>query len=236
VPRKLRSVRIGPLTLPGVLAALMAAILVLSIAGVTGARNGLPELLENGILAVPAVWRGQIWRLVTFVLFESAPISLIFSFLVLYWFGPDLATRWGARRFLAVFFGLAAVSGAVTCLVGLGWPTAALLPHAGSAPVLDGLAVAWGILHKAREVRLWGAVRLTGKWLVVATVGGTVLYALYDGLAFFVPHFAAELVTLLWLGGVQPWRDGRHRRRMAQAARGEAWSFASWYERERRRR
>ena len=46
----------------------------------------------------------------------------------------------------------------------------------------------------------------------------------------------AELATLVWFGGVEPWRDGRRRHRMAQAARGEAWSFASWYDRERRRR
>jgi membrane associated rhomboid family serine protease len=228
--------KIGPLRLPAVLAALMAAILVLSIAGVIGARNGLPGLLEGGILVVPEVWHGQLWRLVTFVLFETAPLPLIFSFLVLYWFGPDLATRFGARQFLTVFFGLGALSGAVTCLVGLGWEPAALLPHAGSAPVLDGLVVAWGLLHKEREVRLWGVVRLTGKWLIGITVGGTVLYALYEGLAPFVPHFAAEALTLAWLGGLQPWREGRRRRRMAQAARGEAWSFASWYERERRRR
>jgi membrane associated rhomboid family serine protease len=229
-------VRIGPLTLPAVLAGLMGTILALSIAGVAGARNGMPGLLDHGILVVPAVWRGQVWRLVTFALFEVAPLPLIFSFLVLYWFGADLAARWGARRFLAGFFGLAATSGAVTCLVGLGWQTVALLPHAGSGPVLDSLVVAWGILYRQRELRLWGVLRLTGKWLVVLTLGGTALYALYEGFAFFVPHFAAELATLLWLGSVEPWRDGRRRRRMAQAARGEAWSFASWYERERKRR
>jgi membrane associated rhomboid family serine protease len=236
VPPKARSVKVGPVTLPAVLAALMGAILVLSIAGVAGARNGMPALLENGLLEAPAVWRGQVWRLLTFVLFELGPIALIFSFMVLYWFGADLVARWGARRFLAVFFGLGAVAGVVTCLVGLGWQMAALVPHAGSAPVLDGLVVAWGIFYKEREVRLWGVLRLTGKWLIVATIGGTVLYALYEGLAFFVPHFATELVMLLWLGGIQPWRDRRRKRRMARAARGEAWSFQSWYERERRRR
>jgi membrane associated rhomboid family serine protease len=236
VARRLRSVKIGPLRLPAVLAGLMAAILMLSIAGVIGARNGLPGLLEGGILVVPAVWHGQLWRLLTFALFETAPLSLIFSFLVLGWFGPDLTARFGGRQFLVIFFGLGALSAGVTCLVGLGWEPAALWPHAGSAPVLDGLVVAWGVLHKQREVRLWGVMRLSGKWLVGITVGGTVLYALYGGLAPFVPHFAAEALTLGWLGGLEPWREGRRRRRMAQAARGEAWSFASWYERERRRR
>lgn len=231
-----RSFKVGPLTLPAVLAALMGAILVLSIAGVAGARNGMPGLLENGLLEVPAVWRGQVWRLLTFVLFELGPISLIFSFMVLCWFGADLVARFGTRRFLAVFFGLAALAGAVTCLVGLASPMVALVPHAGSAPVLDGLVVAWGVFYKEREIRLWGVLRLTGRWLIVATIAGTVLYALYEGFAFFVPHFATELVTLLWLGGLQPWRERRRRRRMAQGARGEAWSFQSWYERERRRR
>lgn len=227
--------RLGPVVLPVTLAALIAALVLLSIAGAVTAQNGARWLLETGILIVPQVWQGQVWRLFTFVFFEGDPLGLIFSCLTLYWFGRDLIGRWGSRRFLAAFFALTGLSAAVTCLVGLAWPMVAMLPHAGSAPVLDGLVVAWGVLYGTREIRLWGVVRLTGTWLVRITIGGTVLYALFGGFAHFVPHFAAELLALLWLAGIQPRRDAGRKAGASRAARDPAWTFGSWYDRERRR-
>jgi membrane associated rhomboid family serine protease len=143
---------------------------------------------------------------------------------------------WGGRRFLVRFFGLAAASGAVTCLVGRAWTQLAAMPFAGASPVVDGLIVAWGLLFATREIRLFGIVRLTGRQLVVVTIGITVLFAVFQGIASFVPHFAAEALVLLWLGLLRPWRTGRRRQQLARAARGEAWSFKSWYDREQRRR
>jgi len=234
--RPTRLVKVGPLRLPAVIAGLVAVIAVTSIAAAFGDRNGISRLAQNGVLFTEAVTHGQVWRLCTFALFELAPLSLIFTCLMLVWFGPDLVERWGARRFLGLFFGLAAAGAAALCVEGLAVPWVASIPFSGSSAVLDGLVVAWALLYPQRELRLYGVVRIKGRWLVHIVIGGTVLYALYAGFALLVPHFTIEAAVLLWLGAVRPLRARRRRERLAQAARGEAWSFDRWYEQERRRR
>ena len=223
---------IGRLRIPFVIASLIVALAAASIGAAVTARNGAPGLLNAAILTVPGVWHGQIWRLVTYPLLELQPLSLVFSCLMLYWFGSDLAGRWGARRFLGVYFGLSAAAGLITCLVGLAWRDVAAWPHAGSSPVLDGLVVIWGLLHRNREIRLYGVVRITGRVLVWITFGGTILYALFDGLAPFVPHFAAEILAFAWL--TVPRR--RRRSGSPRVSAAEAWSFQDWYDRQKKRR
>jgi membrane associated rhomboid family serine protease len=234
--RSPRLVKIGPVGLPLVLVVLIAGIATASIAGAVGAHNGWPWLWGSGLLSVPAVWHGQLWRLLTYALVEISPLSLIVNCLVLSWVGRDLVGLWSGRGFLVRFFGLAAASGAVTCLAGRAWAQLAPIPFAGAGPVVDGLIVAWGLLFPAREIRLFGIVRLTGRQLVVVAIGITVLFAVFQSIAGFVPHFAAEALALSWLGLLRPWRTGRRRQQLARAARGEAWSFKSWYERDQRRR
>ena len=72
----------GNVRLPAVVGALIATTLFCSIVGVIGERNGLP-LIRLGILQPELVFRGEVWRLVTWVFFELQPISLIFACLML---------------------------------------------------------------------------------------------------------------------------------------------------------
>lgn len=222
--------------MPAAIAGLIAIIALASIVGVATARQGWPQLLGNGLLSVAAVWRGQVWRLVTFALLETSPVSLIFSCLMLYWFAGDLARLWGARPMLGLFFGLAAATGALTCLIALSWTDLATRSFAGAGSVVNGLAIAWGLVFPKREIRLFFVLRLTGRRLILVILGVTVLFALFYGIADFVPELAAESLTLAWFGLMRPWRAVRRRQRLQLAARGEAWSFSRWYERERRRR
>jgi membrane associated rhomboid family serine protease len=227
LPRRFPSLR-----MPAVIAALIAATAVVSIAAAIGARNGAPGLVGEGLLVVAAVWQGQLWRLVTWVLFEMDALPLVFACLTLYWFGSDLARAWGGGRFAAAYFGIAAGAAVATCLVGLGWPAVAFIPHGGSWPVLDALVVAWGLLYPQRPLRLYGVVGLTGRQLVWITLAGTVLYALFRGLAGYVPHLAAEGLIFLWLGPMRRLRGARLRQRQESA---KAWSFDDWLSRNRRK-
>jgi membrane associated rhomboid family serine protease len=209
---------------------IMAATALVSIGAVVAYRNGAPVAMA-GLLSVPEVFTGQVWRLVTWVFYELSPISLVFACLTLYWFGSDVAKTLGRRGFLRLYFGLAALAAAVTCVIGLVWPAVAAIPHGGSWPVLSGVIVAWGMMFREREFRFW-MIPMTGRHLVMVTVGGTVLFALYFGLAPFIPHFAAEGAVLLWLGPVKHALAARQKDRRA---RGEAWTFDAWLDKERRR-
>lgn len=190
---------------PPAVGGLITATVVVSLTAVVGERNGLP-LLQLFVLAPQAVWGGEVWRLVTWVLLETEPINLLFGGLVLFWFGRDLVETWGERRFLATYFGIAAAAGALTCLAALAWPALDSSRFTGFWAALDAIVVAWALLHPFRQILLFFALPVSGKALLWITVGGTVLFALFTGVAAFVPHLLAEGVAWIWVGGQGPGR------------------------------
>lgn len=200
-----QSWQVGQVRLPAVVGALIAATVFCSIVGVIGERNGLP-LIRLGILQPERVWHGEVWRLVTWVFFELQPISLIFACLMLYWFGRDLCQRWGAARFLGVWFGLAGGVAAATCLVGrFFWDEVYVGAYAGSWPMQEALIIAWALAFPDRQILLYFIMPVGGRVLILITLGGTLLFALYYGFATFLPHFIAEGVMLAYLGQLRRW-------------------------------
>jgi membrane associated rhomboid family serine protease len=172
-----------------------------------------------GVLVPGLVYQGQAWRLVTWVLVEQDPLGLIFAGLALFWFGNDLARVWGPGRFLAVYFGLAGAAAIVTCLLAIVWPALAMTPYAGPWAVVDGLIIAWALSFPGRNIFLYFVLPLSGKNLIYATLGGTLLFGLLGGIGRFVPHFAAQLLTLAVLRGapVDVWRRIRFE-----------WAYRGW--------
>jgi len=190
---------------PAAVGGLLAATVVVSLAAVVGERNGFP-LLQLFVLAPRAVWGGEVWRLATWVLVETEPLNLLFGGLVLFWFGRDLVEAWGERRFLATYFGIAAAAGTLTCLAALAWPALLTYRFTGFWAAVDAVIVAWALLHPFRQILLFFAVPVSGKALLWITVGGTVLFALFTGVAAFVPHLLAEGVTWIWVSENGPGR------------------------------
>ena len=190
---------------PAAVGGLIVATVAVSLVAVVGERNGLP-LLRLAALEPRAVWSGEVWRLVTWVLVETEPLNLLFGGLVLYWFGRDLVDAWGERRFLATYLGVAAAAAALTCLVALAWPGISSFRFTGFWAAVDALIVAWALLHPFRQILLFFALPISGQALLWITVGGTVLFALFGGVAAFVPHLLAEGVAWLWASGKGPGR------------------------------
>jgi hypothetical protein len=121
---------------------LMAAVVFMSAFGSLLQRSGIP-LLEYSVLTVAGVFRGEIWRLVTWAPIELSPLGLLFGCLLLYFIGPDLVRRWGTRRFFVNYFGGAAVVGTLTCLVGgFLWADVARFPYTGLWPMEEAMIIA----------------------------------------------------------------------------------------------
>lgn len=184
---------------------IVVATVLVSLAAAVGGRNGVP--LSGLLLLEPrAVWGGEVWRLVTWVLVETDPLNLLFGGLVLWWFGRDLAVAWGERRFLVTYVAVPAVAGAVTTLLALLFPGLAGGRWSGFWVALNALVVAWGLSHPFRQILLFFALPVSGQALVWITVGGTVLFALFYGVAAFVPHLVAEGAAWLHVTGQGPGR------------------------------
>ena len=69
---------------------------------------------------------------------------------------------------------------------------------------LDAVVVSWGLLHPFRQILLFFAVPVSGQALVWLTVGGTLLFGLFNGITGFVPHLLAEGVAWLHVSGKGP--------------------------------
>jgi membrane associated rhomboid family serine protease len=183
-------------SLPAPIALLIGATLVCSILGAQASGVAATSALIPGYVLV-----GELWRLVTWAFFEQDPLGLIFAALALVWFGSDLVRIWGGLRFLAAYLGLAAGAATVTCGAALVFPALRLHPYVGAWPVVSALIIAWASAFPTRNMLLYFVVPLNGRNLVYATLGGTLIFALLGGMANFIPHFAAQLISLAAMRG-----------------------------------
>jgi membrane associated rhomboid family serine protease len=185
---------------------LIALVIAMSAFGSLIERMGIP-VVSYSVLIVAAVWQGQLWRLLTWAPLELAGFNLLFGCLLIYFVGPDLARRWGTRRFFTLYFGGAALVAAITCVVGRVWPDVLLLPYTGLWPMNEALVIAWAALNPDRQMLLFFALPVAGRNLIALTIAVTVIFAAKDGFAYFVPHFAAELLALTYTDviSIRPW-------------------------------
>ena len=189
-------------SMPAPVGWLIALTVAATAVGALFQRNGLP-VHTYAVLVIDWVFGGELWRLVTWVLVESGGggLNLLFGCLLLYFVGGDLWRRWGTARFYATYFGVAAATAVITCLIGrFVWSDVARVPYfAGMWPVIDALLIAWAVLYPDRRILVYFILPLSSRQLVAFTIGATVLMALINGLALFIPHLTAELLMLLYM-------------------------------------
>jgi membrane associated rhomboid family serine protease len=175
----------------------MSLTVVLSLFVAFGDRHGGP-LFEWLSLRPADVWRGQVWRLVSWPFIESSPLALLFACLALYWFGGPLAQLWRSSRFLLVF-GSMLVSAAVgTCLVALVDADVRASTYLGSWALTAGLVVAWGLTFPNNVVRIYLVLPIRGAWFAWGTVALTIVYAIYSGWSHFLPQLISVALAVAW--------------------------------------
>jgi membrane associated rhomboid family serine protease len=200
------SIRILGARFPFVVVALAAATLIATIVGAMGWRMGVPAMLTGGVLVPALVWSGQVWRLVTWVFYEPNALGLVFFVLILLIFGRELYYAWGMRRFLTVYFGLAAGAALATCLLGLIWDEVSRMSYVTPWPIAEAFTIAWGVMFPGRQILVYFVLPIGGRNLVYLTIGTVVVFALLEGVSLFVPHFAAMLIMLVYLREIPLYR------------------------------
>jgi membrane associated rhomboid family serine protease len=164
-------------------------IVVTLVASIVAAVDG-GWLAHWAALEPSQIWRGQVWRLVTWPFIETGPTSLVITCISIYKFGGELAIRWGDRR-LRAFMGQILVGAAIaTCLlsaiVGAGY-----VHRLGGFAVADVLVIAWARQFPNATLVLYSVLPLHGRDLVRVTVAIAVLFALYFGVVTMAPELVA---------------------------------------------
>lgn len=219
--RSTRQRNFGGLTIgrmPPIILVYIVATVLGSLAAVVGSRNGFP-LAQWCVLLPSEVAHGQLWRLFTWIFFElEQPMNLLFACLSYYWFGSELAYRWGPGRFVLYTFGIAAAAGAAVTGLHFVLPDWVLRGYASAWPLQDALIILWATYYPARQINLYFVIPVGGRALITITFVGTVLYALYYGFAVMVPHFVAEGIAFaaLRLPSPKMWWLERKLKRMEQ--------------------
>ena len=180
---------------PAIVFVLAIATFAASIIGAVGERNGFP-LMSWAALNPDLILHGQLWRLFTWVFFEASPFGLLFGCLMLVTIGSDLASRWSPTRFVLYYLGLTSLVAGVICGMSYLLPSLRDMVFVGTWPAQEALIILWAAYYPSRQIRFFFLLPVAGRSLIYATIGFTVLMALYYGIALFIPHFVAETIAL----------------------------------------
>jgi len=156
--------------------------------------------LDNGFLAqwaslAPAkIFRGQLWRLVTWPLIELGPLQLVFTCLAIFKFGGELAIRWGDRRLRRFMLEVVLAAGGVTCLLAA-LTGAGYMHRLGGWTVTYTLIIAWARQFPDATLSYYGLISLRGRELIGFTLGLAILFAIYIGPVRMAPELIACLIA-----------------------------------------
>jgi membrane associated rhomboid family serine protease len=164
-----------------VLAALFVVWLVFALGLNWGGAGGNSFEILTGNTA--AIRSGEVWRLFTAPLMHMprGDIShIIFTMLLLYFFGTSLESAWGGKRFFQFLVFTGTLAYATQFLVHLILPegiAAKLVPqnYFGGTPVVEACVIAWASSFPGRTVYLFFVVPVSTKMLIWFTVGINVL-------------------------------------------------------------
>jgi membrane associated rhomboid family serine protease len=208
---------------PPVAGALLAAALVASLIAALDVRGG-GHLFWWLALVPHRVWEGELWRLVTWVLVQPGPMSLVFFCVTLFHCGGELEWGWGTRYFASRLLALVVLVGLVTLAVVAVAGEGSRLPYLGGRPVTCALIIAWALQYPERRVAVYGVLVVGGRTLAHGTLLVVLLFTAYVGVVGMTPELAACAAALLYMHGAhlrlaRALRRARARRRRPRVVR-----------------
>jgi membrane associated rhomboid family serine protease len=121
-------------------------------------------------LSTPEVWHGQVWRLISYVaydplFFSKRSVWLLFSLILLYFFGREVEQLIGRKTYLKFYASLILIPGALLCLFGLFVPSIYL----NCCDVIFGVFVAFATIYPGAMPSMW--VQLSARALMWILLG-----------------------------------------------------------------
>jgi hypothetical protein len=201
------------------------------------ATKVVPALLR----LTPAVLGGFVWQLVSYPFVGSGGASIWFllELLVLFWFGRDVFSRLGRRRFWRLILVTAVVAAMLAVLVHAlmllagGGSAAPFVTMQGHRMLITILIAAFATLYGEANILLFFVLPVRARWFLWLEILAAFVFGLlpYKDLAGFLGVCAAVLLTF---ASLQP--GGPRRSLHSSRKRLERWILERRLERLRRRR
>lgn len=169
--------------------------IVFAMAGIYLINLFFPQffLISRMMLFTPAVYAGEIWRLITFIIIppDGSILQTALTLYFYYFVGTALENRWGPRRFL-LFYAIGVISATI----------AALITGRGTNLYLNlSLFFAFAILYPDFQLLLFLVLPIKVKWLALLN-GLYYLYGFVNGnWAIRVAILFSLANLLLFFGG-----------------------------------
>ena len=163
----------------------------------------------------------QVFRLVTSLLLTSPEryTHVLFSLMLLYFFGPAVESQTGPRKFLALFFG----GGILGTLLGFAGNATGIARFQspfffGPTAALETLVVAWSMQNPNAVVQMFFVLPLRGAWMKWISLAFCVLGLLYKDAApeGALAGFGGFLVGVAFGKSPSPLRTFFLRRKLGQ--------------------
>lgn len=151
-------------------------------------------------IPVLSIFRLNLWRFVTYMFLHLAGLHLLFNMMVLWFFAPDLESRWGTPRFWRFYLITGAGAGVIHAIISLATGREAG-PMLGASGALYGVLLAYAAYYPSRVVLVWGILPIQIRYLV----GFIVLFSLFalgrqsDQGVSHITHLAGLVVAYFYL-------------------------------------
>jgi membrane associated rhomboid family serine protease len=143
----------------------LVLVVLMVVTALLGSANALfPWLAFNS----SQVWSGQVWRILTYGLFNPPSLAFAIDMVMLVWFGRELEKTFGRRTFSALYAGIYLLPPLVLTLVGLVRPMVyfgqpgTLALFVAFATLFPGAMMIFNILAQ------WAAIVLVGLFTLIA--------------------------------------------------------------------
>ena len=158
------------------------------------------------------------WGAFTYMFVHADLMHVLLNMLVLFFFGPPLESRWGAREFFRYYL-----------VCGLGGVLLSFLfaPHApivGASAAVYGLMLAFAMNWPDAPIYVWGIFPVKAKWLVAFLFVMTLLNASGSpgGQIAHMAHLGGLAAGFLYLKADWRWRPREKLARLRQSATRDA--------------
>ncbi|MFI5311222.1 MAG: rhomboid family intramembrane serine protease [Gemmatimonadales bacterium] len=174
--------------------------LIFANIGVYFLKMVAPDLM-NPFVFVPMWVLTRPWSIVTYMFLHGGVMHILFNMIALFFFGPRVEARLGARRFATLYF-ISGISGAL--LSFLFAPYAAVI---GASAAVFGVMLAFAWFWPRDQILIWGILPVEARWLVVITTAMALWSGMRGstgGVADFahLGGYAGAFLYLKWIASV----------------------------------